>query len=165
VNPVTGQREFVLMTESQEIQMGRDADQDIVRSMGLYEDPELQRYVQELGARMARESERPNLPWTFRVLDDPVVNAFALPGGYIYVTRGIMAHFSSEAELAGVLGHEIGHVTARHGVQQVSRAQLAQLGLGIGRSWPRTWPGSPTWPGRARAPLPSLRPGCGAAGR
>jgi predicted Zn-dependent protease len=132
VNPVTGQRELALMTESQEIQLGRDADQDITRSMGLYEDAELQAYVQALGVRMARESERPNLPWTFRVLDDPVVNAFALPGGYIYVTRGILAHFSSEAELAGVLGHEIGHVTARHGVRQVSRAQLAQLGLGIG---------------------------------
>jgi predicted Zn-dependent protease len=100
--------------------------------MGLYDDPELQRYVQELGERMARQSERPNLPWTIRILDDPVVNAFALPGGFLYVTRGIMGHFSSEAELAGVIGHEIGHVTARHGVQQVSRAGLAQIGLGIG---------------------------------
>jgi predicted Zn-dependent protease len=132
VNPVTGQRELALISEAQEIQIGRDADQDISRSMGLYEDEALQRYVQELGARMARDSERPNLPWTFRVIDDPVVNAFALPGGFVYVTRGILAHFSSEAELAGVLGHEIGHVTARHGVQRVSRAQLAQLGLGIG---------------------------------
>jgi predicted Zn-dependent protease len=132
VNPVTGQREFVMMSEAQEIELGREADQDVVRSMGLYEDDALQRYVQELGIRMARESERPNLPWNFRVIDDPVVNAFALPGGYIYVTRGILGHFSSEAELVGVLGHEIGHVTARHGVQQMSRASLAQLGLGIG---------------------------------
>jgi predicted Zn-dependent protease len=132
VNPVTGQREFVLMSEAQEIELGREADQDIVRSMGLHDDEGLQRYVQELGIRMARQSERPNLPWTFRVIDDPVVNAFALPGGYIYVTRGILGHFSSEAELVGVLGHEIGHVTARHGVQQMSRAGLAQLGLGIG---------------------------------
>jgi len=132
VNPVTGQRQFSLFSESQEIQLGREADPDIVASLGLYDDPELQRYVQALGERMARESERPNLPWTFRVLDDPTVNAFALPGGFIYVTRGILTHFSSEAELAGVLGHEIGHVTARHGVSQVSRAQLAQLGLGVG---------------------------------
>jgi len=132
VNPVTGSRQLVLMSESQEIQLGRDADQDITRSLGLYDDPGLQSYVQDLGIRMARQSERPNLPWTFRVLDDPTVNAFALPGGYIYVTRGILTHFGSEAELAGVLGHEIGHVTARHGVVQVSRAQLAQLGLGIG---------------------------------
>jgi predicted Zn-dependent protease len=132
VNPVTGERDFVLISEQQEIAMGRDADPDIVASMGLYDDPALQEYVQTLGMRMARDSERPNLPWTFRVIDDPVVNAFALPGGYIYVTRGIMGHFSSEAELAGVLGHEIGHVTARHGVQQMSRANLAQLGLGVG---------------------------------
>ena len=132
INPVTGQRELALISEAQEIQIGRDADQDISQSMGLYEDAALQAYVQALGERMARESERPDLPWTFRVIDDPVVNAFALPGGFVYVTRGIMAHFSSEAELAGVLGHEIGHVTARHGVSQVSRAQLAQLGLGIG---------------------------------
>lgn len=132
VNPVTGQRQLSLFSERQEIQLGQDADRDIVQSMGLYEDEALQRYVHELGVRMARQSERPELPWTFRVLDDPVVNAFALPGGYIYVTRGILAHFSSEAELAGVLGHEIGHVTARHGVSQVTRAQFAQLGLGLG---------------------------------
>jgi len=132
INPVTGQRELSLISESQEIQIGRDADQEISSSMGLYEDEALQRYVQDLGARMARDSERPNLPWTFRVIDDPVVNAFALPGGFVYVTRGILAHFSSEAELAGVLGHEIGHVTAKHGVNRVSQAQVAQLGLGIG---------------------------------
>jgi predicted Zn-dependent protease len=132
VNPVTGQREFTLISESQEIQIGREADGDITASMGLVDDPGLQRYVQELGQRMAERSERPDLPWTFRVLDDPLVNAFALPGGYIYVTRGILAHFASEAELAGVLGHEIGHVTARHGVRQVSRAQLAQVTLGVG---------------------------------
>jgi predicted Zn-dependent protease len=132
VNPVTGQRQFTLISEAQEIEIGRDADRDITRSLGVYDDDELQAYVQALGERMARDSERPDLPWTFRVLDDPVVNAFALPGGYIYVTRGILAHFSSEAELAGVLGHEIGHVTARHGVTRVSRAQIAQLGLGLG---------------------------------
>ena len=112
--------------------MGRDADQDIVQSLGLVEETGWQEYVQALGERMARQSERPNLPWTFQVVDDPVVNAFALPGGFIYVTRGILGHFSSEAELAGVLGHEIGHVTARHSVNQISRAQLAQLGLGVG---------------------------------
>ena len=131
-NPVTGEREFTLISESQEIELGQQADQDISQSMGLYEDEAWQEYVDELGQRMAADSERPDLPWTFRVLDDPTVNAFALPGGYIYLTRGILAHFSSEAEMAGVLGHEIGHVTARHGVQQVSRAQLAELGLGIG---------------------------------
>ncbi|TVP75341.1 MAG: peptidase M48 [Gemmatimonadales bacterium] len=132
VNPVTGQREFSLISESQEIQLGGDADRDITRSLGVVEDEVLQEYVSDIGLRMARQSERPNLPWTVRVLDDPIINAFALPGGYIYVTRGILAHFNSEAELAGVLGHEIGHVTAKHGVRQVSRAQITQLGLGVG---------------------------------
>lgn len=132
VNPATGGRQFVLMTEAQEIQLGRDADRDIVAEMGLYPDEDLQNYVKDLGARLAQASERPHLPWTFRVLDDPLINAFALPGGYIYVTRGILAYLDSEAELVGVLGHEIGHVTARHSVSRISRAQLAQLGLGVG---------------------------------
>ena len=132
VNPATGQRQLSFMSEAQEIQMGREADPDIVASMGLYPDDALQAYVQELGIELAARSERPDLPWTFRVLDDPLINAFALPGGFIYVTRGILAHFESEAELAGVLGHEIGHVTARHSVNQISRAQLAQLGMGVG---------------------------------
>ena len=132
VNPATGQRQLSLMSEGQEIQMGREADPEIVASMGLYPDEDLQAYVQELGEALASRSERPDLPWTFRVLDDPLINAFALPGGYIYVTRGIMAHFESEAELAGVLGHEIGHVTARHSVNQISKAQLAQIGMGVG---------------------------------
>lgn len=129
-NPVTGQRQFVLFTEGQEIAMGEAADRDIVASMGLYENEELAALLSDMGARMAAESERPELPWTFRVLDDPTVNAFALPGGYIYMTRGILAHLSSEAAVAGIVGHEIGHVTARHGITRVSRAQIAQLGLG-----------------------------------
>lgn len=132
VNPVTGQREFTLFSESQEIQIGRDADRDISASLGVYNDESLQQYVTGLGEQMAEDSERPDLPWTFRLIDDPVINAFALPGGFVYVTRGILAHFSSEAELAGVIGHEIGHVTARHGIQQVSRQQITQLGLGVG---------------------------------
>lgn len=132
VNPATGERQLSLMSESQEIQMGRESDPEIVASMGLYPDEDLQRYVEEIGLRLAARSERPDLPWTFRVLDDPVINAFALPGGFIYVTRGILAYMDSEAELAGVLGHEIGHVTARHSVNQISRAQVAQLGLGVG---------------------------------
>jgi predicted Zn-dependent protease len=132
VNPVTGEREFSLVSEGQEIQMGQSADGDIARSLGVYPDSALQRYVSELGLGMARASERPALPWTVRVIDDPVINAFALPGGFVYVTRGIMAHFTSEAELAGVLGHEIGHVTARHSAQQITRSQIAQIGLGVG---------------------------------
>jgi predicted Zn-dependent protease len=111
--------------------MGAQTHPEVLASFGAYEDPEWQAYVQELGSKIAATSERPDLNWTFTVLDDPVVNAMALPGGYIYVNRGILAHFNSEAELASVLGHEIGHVTARHSVEQMSRAQLAQLGLGV----------------------------------
>ncbi len=132
INPVTGERQLALISESQEIAMGQEYDPQIVAQMGLYPDSAIQRYVRELGMTMARASERPNLPWSFRVLDDPLVNAFAVPGGFIYITRGILAHMGSEAELVGILGHEIGHVTARHSVSQMSRAQLAQLGLGVG---------------------------------
>jgi predicted Zn-dependent protease len=132
INPATGKRQLSFMSEGQEIQMGQSADPEIVGTMGLYPDESLQAYVQELGESLAASSERPDLPWTFRVLDDPLINAFALPGGFIYVTRGILAHFESEAELAGVLGHEIGHVTARHSVTQMTNAQIAQIGLGVG---------------------------------
>jgi predicted Zn-dependent protease len=132
LNPATGKRQLVLIGESQEIAMGLEAHSGIVEQMGRYDDDEWASYVSEVGKRLAASSERPNLPWNFEVIDDPVVNAFALPGGYLYLTRGILAHFSSEAEMAGVLGHEIGHVTARHGVNQMSKGMLAQIGLGVG---------------------------------
>jgi predicted Zn-dependent protease len=131
-NPATGERQLSLISESQEIQMGRENDPLISAQMGLYPDDALQRYVAGLGAQIAARTERPTLPWTFRVIDDPVVNAFAVPGGFIYVTRGLMAYLSSEAQLVSVLGHEAGHVTARHSVNQMSRAQLAQIGLVVG---------------------------------
>jgi predicted Zn-dependent protease len=131
-NPATGERELSLIGEGQEIAMGREADQDVQATIGVYDDPALQAYVEGVGTRLAKSSERPDLPWTFRVADDPAVNAFALPGGFIYVTRGLLATMNSEAELAAVVGHEIGHVTARHAVNRISRAQLTGLGLGIG---------------------------------
>ena len=131
-NPVTGRRQFTLVSEAQEIQMGQQAAQEVAQQLGLVENEVLQQYVQRVGAQLAEESERPNLPWTFRVVDDPTPNAFALPGGFIFMTRGMMDLMDSEAELAAVLGHEIGHVTARHSVTQISRGQLAQLGLGVG---------------------------------
>ncbi len=131
-NPVTGERQIMLISESQEIEMGREADKQVIASIGLYEDEALQRYVQELGAPLAAKTERPNLPWTFRVVDDAAVNAFAIPGGFIYVTRGILTHLNSEAELMAILGHEMGHVTARHSVSQMSTQQLAQIGLVAG---------------------------------
>lgn len=130
-NRTTGEQQFNLMSMEQEIEMGRDADIEISRSMGLYPDEKLQSYVSGIGLALAAESEWPKLPWSFKVVDDDTVNAFALPGGFIYVTRGILAHFNSEAQLAGVLGHEIGHVTARHASVRISKAQLMQLGLGL----------------------------------
>lgn len=131
-NPATGGKELILISESQEIAMGQGYDKDVAASIGIYNDSGMQRWIQQFGVQLAATSERPNLPWTFHVVDDPVVNAFAIPGGYISVTRGILAHLNSEAELAGVVGHEIGHVTARHSVSQMSKQQLAQVGLAIG---------------------------------
>ncbi len=132
VNPATGQRQFMLISEAEEIEMGREADGPITESFGLYESAELRAMVSDLGTEMASLSERPALPWSFKLVDDPMVNAFALPGGFIFITRGIMAALNSEAELAGVLGHEIGHVTARHSASQMSSQQLQQIGLGVG---------------------------------
>ncbi|MBA3298439.1 MAG: M48 family metalloprotease [Acidobacteria bacterium] len=128
-NPATGKKEFSLMSEAQEIQLGQQMDGEVKREMGVYDHPELQRYVSEIGMRLARASERPNLPWRFTVVDEPAVNAFALPGGQIYVTRGILAFLHDEEQLAGVLGHEIGHVTARHSAQQYTKATSAGIGL------------------------------------
>jgi predicted Zn-dependent protease len=129
--PATGESRLSLISTAEEIRIGRDADSQISSTMGIYENEPLEIYVRELGLRMAAVSERPQLPWSFRILDDDVVNAFALPGGFIYVTRGILAHCNSEAELAGIIGHEIGHVTARHSVIKLSRMQLTQLGFGL----------------------------------
>ncbi len=130
-NPVTGRREFSLMSEAQELALGRQADAEIRREMGVYDDPELQRYISDVGQRMAALSHRPHLPWTFTVVDSPAINAFAVPGGYIYITRGILPYLADEAELAGVLGHEIGHVTARHASQQYSRQAGGGIGLAV----------------------------------
>ncbi len=132
VNPVTGERQLALISESQEIELGRSTAQQAEQQLGLVDDPELQAYVSDIGLRLAADSERPELPWRFAVVDDPTPNAFALPGGFIYITRGMLNLMNSEAELASVIGHEIAHVTARHSVAQLSRAQLAQVGLGLG---------------------------------
>ncbi len=132
VNPVSGQRQFVLVSEDQEIAMGREGAAGVVQSVGVVDDIALQAYVQRLGARLAADAERPDLPWSFSVIDDPTPNAFAFPGGYIFITRGLMGLMGNEAELVSVLGHEIGHVTARHSVSMMTRAQLAQIGLGVG---------------------------------
>lgn len=131
-NPVTGKKDFVLMSEQQEIKMGQEADGEVKKEYGSYDRASLQQFVSELGQRLAAQSHRSNLKYQFTVVDSQEINAFALPGGYIYVTRGILAYLNSEAEVAGVLGHEIGHVTARHGVKQQSMAQAANFGVLIG---------------------------------
>ncbi len=132
INPATGEPQLALISRSQEIQIGRQSAEQVRQSMAMVDDPELQQYVSGIGQKLAADTERPDLPWAFHVVDDPSPNAFALPGGFIYVTRGMMNLMTNEAELATVLGHEIGHVTARHSVAQMSRQQLAQLGLGVG---------------------------------
>jgi predicted Zn-dependent protease len=131
-NPVTGKNQLSLVSESQEIEMGKEANQQTIQSIGLVNDPQLQAYVSGIGLKIAKASERPNLPWEYHVVNDASVNAFALPGGFIFVTRGLLTYINDEAELATVLGHETGHVTNRHSVQQISKAEVAQLGLGIG---------------------------------
>ena len=129
VNPVTGKKEFMLMSEQQEIALGASSDPSILAQFGLYEDETLQAFINKKGQEMAKVSHRPHLDYQFKIVDSPILNAFAVPGGYVYFTRGIMAHFNNEAEFAGVLGHEIGHVTARHSARQYSRTMLAQIGL------------------------------------
>ncbi|RNI21942.1 M48 family metalloprotease [Rufibacter latericius] len=126
-NPVTGKRDINFVSEEQEVAMGMQADPGIVAQFGLVENPTLQRFIQEKGQQMAAVSHRPNLKYEFKIVDSPVLNAFAVPGGYVYFTRGIMAHFNSEAQFAGVLGHEIGHITARHSAQQQSKSTLTQV--------------------------------------
>ncbi|MCG3117917.1 MAG: Beta-barrel assembly-enhancing protease [bacterium] len=126
---VTGKRRLVLVSEAQELAMGQQSDPAVVAEYGVYDDAKLAAYVDGIGQSMVKVSHRPTLKFTFRLMDSPVVNAFALPGGYVYFTRGILAHFNDEAELAGVMGHEIGHVTAQHGVEQATKQQLAGIGL------------------------------------
>lgn len=112
--------------------MGKSYDPQVVASFGLYEDDKMQKFIDTKGQEMAKISHRSHLNYEFKILDSPVINAFAVPGGYVYFTRGIMAHFNNEAEFAGVLGHEIGHITARHTVKQQTKQTLAQLGFVVG---------------------------------
>jgi predicted Zn-dependent protease len=129
VNPVTGQAERSVMSEADEVTEGQKAHAEVLKEYGALNNPRLQAYVNELGQRLAKQSHRNQLKWTFTVLDSPEINAFALPGGFVYVTRGIMAYMEDEGDLAGVIGHEIGHVTARHGAQRATRQQDAGLGV------------------------------------
>jgi len=128
-NPATGERQLSFMSEEREIALGQESDAQVRAEMGSYDDRALQEYVATVGLKLAMHSERPNLPWHFTVADVPAINAFALPGGYVYITRGILAFLDDESQLAGVLGHEIGHVTARHAASQYSKSTLSQVGL------------------------------------
>jgi predicted Zn-dependent protease len=132
VNPVSGKQELMLLSESDEIKLGGETDVQVVQEYGLYEDAKLISYLNNLCQRLGKVSHRPQLTYHFKIVDSSVVNAFAVPGGYVYFTRGILATVNSEAELAGVMGHEIGHIAARHSAKQYSQAQLAQVGLGVG---------------------------------
>lgn len=131
-NPVTGDREFMLVSEQQEISMGKEYDPQVVATYGVYDDAEIAAYISDIGQRIATVSDRPGLPYEFKVLDSPVINAFAVPGGYVYFTRGILAYLNNEAEVVGVMGHEVGHIAARHSAKQISQQQIATIGLGVG---------------------------------
>ena len=133
VNPATGDQQFTaFMPPEEERRIGAQEHPKLVEAFGgLYDDPALQRYVASVGRVLQRTSEQPEPPYTFVVLDSPEVNAFALPGGYVYVTRGLMALANDEAELAGVIAHEIGHVTARHSAERYSHGVVAGFGAAL----------------------------------
>jgi predicted Zn-dependent protease len=131
-NPVSGGPELMLLSESDEIKLGKQTDAEVRKEYGVYEDQKLNAYLNDMCQRLAKVSHRPNLPYRFEIVDASAVNAFAVPGGYVYFTRGILAYLNNEAEMAGVMGHELGHITARHSAQQYSRAQLAQVGIAVG---------------------------------
>ena len=133
-NPVSGMPDFVTITEQQEIEMGRAYHKEILKNSKILKNKELNKYYVELGEKIAKSSHRPDLDWNFTIIDDPTFNAFATPGGYVYFYRGLLAHFNSEAEFAGVLSHEIAHITARHAVRGMSTAQVTNLLIGLAAS-------------------------------
>jgi len=128
INPVTRRREFNIINEEREISLGRNASSSISQQYGIYNNTKLEHYVNEVGQRLVSVSDRNSIPYEFHVVDMPFLNAFALPGGYIYITRGLLAELDNEAQLASVLGHEIGHVCCRHSASQLSE-QLAFTAL------------------------------------
>jgi len=139
VNPVTQKRELMLISQSDEIAIGKQTDPEILSTYGRYQNAELDAYVTALGTRLGALSHRPDLAYSVKVVDSDVVNAFAVPGGYVYLTRGMLSYLNNEAELAGVMAHEVGHIAARHSARQYSQAQLATLGLGLGAVFSKTF--------------------------
>lgn len=132
VNPATGQGNLVLMTERRELEIGHEEHAKVLASMRVIQDERLNAYVNEVGQRVAHGSHRPDLEYTFTVIDSPEINAFALPGGFVYINRGLMLYLQSEDELAAVLAHEVGHITARHAIQQQARGRLGGAAATVG---------------------------------
>ena len=131
-NPATGKQQFAaLMSPQQEVQASQDEHNKIVQQFGLYDNASVQSYVSEIGRKVSSDTERPDIQYKFFVIDDSMVNAFALPGGYIYMSRGLLALANSEAEVAAVLAHETGHVTARHSAERYSRGVVTSLGANV----------------------------------
>jgi len=123
-NP-TGGANFVLMSEKRELEIGKEEHEKLLQNSQVYQDAKLQAYVEQVGKKLAAISHRPELEYHFTIIDSPDINAFALPGGYVYVNRGLLDYLTTEAQLAAVLGHEIGHITARHAVRQNTAAKTS----------------------------------------
>jgi len=133
-NPATGKTILTLMSRDKEIALGNEAGPQFTEEYGgEVATPELQQYVARIGQKLAAETEaeNPALPWKFTLLNSPVVNAFALPGGKVFFSRGLAEQLTSEAQMAGVIGHEVGHVTAQHGNQRISQQLVFNVGLGV----------------------------------
>jgi len=128
--PAYGQL-FGDLSKAQEVELGRQAAAEVERQVPIVNDRSVQSYVDRLGRRLAANSGRTDIPYRFRVINDKQANAFALPGGFIYINRGIVQLARNESELAGVLAHEIAHVSERHSVDQLKKAQRLGLGLGL----------------------------------
>jgi predicted Zn-dependent protease len=128
-NPVTHKREIMLFSDQDEIKMGKEGNEAVLKQFGRYDDSALQGYIDQVGQNIARVNHRQELPYYYMVVDSAVLNAFALPGGYIYINRGLLPYLNNEAQLVSVLGHETGHVAARHGIKKYQKAMGAQLVL------------------------------------
>ena len=128
-NPVTGKKELMLISEKEELSIGKKADKEIRKEYRIYKYDDLNSYINEVGKRLLKYVHRKNLKYSFTLLDSPVVNAFSIPGGYVYITRGILAYMNNEAQLASVLGHELGHINARHAANMISKQILFNIGL------------------------------------
>jgi predicted Zn-dependent protease len=134
-NPVTGEEQLILVSLEQEKQMGKDAAQQVEKELGQsVKDQQLQNYINSVGQQIARISHTPDEGFSYKAIDHQSVNAFALPGGYIYITTGLLKELNSEAQLASVLAHETAHVTARHIAQQITRNIIIDVGFGVAGS-------------------------------